>query len=587
VHQSRPADSIGKQVEGWLHGSSLSWENTAQCEPEFFLKGDMNINVVFVGISNSRVNTGIIRSQLPKTYKPINRYPTLYNPEDPEYLGIEFKLKYNFIFASAAFTRSLFSYIYSQGALGPPTEFQELYSSEPAARVAITENLRVPAKNVELWLETNMREIGCQEGYTLFFLDGYTSDYLPFHTYFFDEPDFDTEEQFGLRDSRQSIAFGGRYGRVWFYDLSAGPEYWSNNWDPSLYWNASQQAKPPIWHYKFADKPVKTLSRDVGEITRFIATNLLFTPSSLYRPMLAAKIHINIVMFENATDIGYSGKDWYDATTTEQVFERFEPHKEWRVTFSDRNLMDYPRLNQIFVNWAQDECDNASLYVPGFTSYIDFYEYFFSEIDLKTEFLDLAASTWADYSIPVFAYAVTDDQMGVQIDLLGYADDDWATGTQSFVNAFGTPSTTDLGYGFTATIIHEVGHHIGLSHPHDGYDSELDLDYEPFEYWQFVWTGDEVYSVMGYMANVGHFSIFDKDTLYRNEGAMYMKAVKQLADELSWKDLTRKDWKNLMDAFAKWDQAVSLFKQMQYRKMVALALQAYRTMLQIVTSCSP
>jgi hypothetical protein len=546
------------------------------------LKSDVNVNVVFVGISNSRVNIGTIRSQLPKTYKPINRYPTFYNPENPEYLGIEFKLRYNFIFATATFAKSLFSYISSQSTLGPPTEFQKLYNSQPGSRLTITQNLRVPAENVELWLEKNMHKIGCPEGYTVFFLDGYTSNYLTFHTYFFDEPDFDTKAQFGLRDSRQSIAFGGKYGRVWFYDLSAGPEYWSNNWDPNLYWNPSEQAKPPIWHYKFTDKPVKTLSRDVGEITRFIATNLLFTPSSLYRPLLASKIHINVVMFENATDVGYFGKDWFNATTTEQVFESFEPHKEWRVTFSDRNLMDYPRLNQIFANWARDQYDNASLYIPGFTSYIDFYTYFFSEIDLKTEFLDPTASAWADYSIPVFAYAVTDDQMGVQVNLLGYADDDWTTGTQSFVNAFDTPLTTDLGYGFTATIIHEVGHHIGLSHPHDGYDSELDFDYEPSGYWQFVWTGDEAYTVMGYMANIGHFGIFDKDTLYRNEGAMYMKAVKQMEKELVWKDLTRQDWKNLMDAFVKWNLAISSFKQMKYYRMVTLAMQAYKLMLNVV-----
>ena len=571
----KPAGALRMQIENGFYDNHRGWETAAPYASKFFLTDDMDINVVFVGISSSRVNTRTILKLLPKTYRPINRYPTFYDPQHPEYLGIEFTLKYHFTFASASFTQDLFSYVSFQGTLGSPTEFQELYNSQPGALVTITENLRVPAEDIELWLEKNMYRVGCPEGYTLFLLDGYTGGHLPFHTYFFDEPDFDTGQQFGLSDSRQLIAFGGRYGRVWFYDLSAGPEYWSNNWDPSLYWNADEQAKPPVWHYMFADKPVKTLSTDVGEITRFIATNLLFTPSCLYRPLLASKMHINVVILENATNVGYFGKDWFDAATTEQVFEEFEPHKEWRVTVSDRNLMDYPRLNQIFANWAQDQYDNASLTIPGYTSYIDFYTYFYSEIDLKTEFLDPAASSWADYSIPVFAYAVTDEQMGVQIDLLGYADDDWTTGTQTFVNAFETPSTTDMGYGFTATIIHEVGHHIGLSHPHDGYDSELDLDYDPFGYWQFVWTGDEAYTVMGYMSNVGHFGVFDRDTLYRNEAAMYMKAVKRIVKELDLKDLPRRDWKNLMDALAKWNLAVSSFKQMKYHKMVTLALQAY------------
>jgi hypothetical protein len=583
LDMSKLTDMVKMQAETWSYESSQGLRTACSYTSQFFLKDDLDINIVFVGIDSSRVNTGTIQNLLPKTYKPINRYPTLYGPENPEYLGIEFKLKYHFKFTSVRFTRDLFSYINSIGVLGSPTQFQESYNSQPGSLVTITENLRIPADQVELWLEKNMYKIGCVEGYTIFFLDGYTKSYLTFHTYFFDEPDFDTNEQFGLRDSRQSIAFGGKYGRVWFYDLSAGPEYWSNNWDPTLYWNVSEQAKPPIWHYQVLKKPAKILSTDIGEITRFIATNLLFTPSTLYRPLLASKIHINVVLFENATDADYYGKDWFSAAIVEQVFEDFEPHKEWKVTFSDRNLMDYPLLNQIFANWAQDENDNASIYFPGYTSYIDFYIYFFSEVDLKTEFLDPAASEWADYTIPVFAYAVTDEQMGVQSGLLGYADDDWTTGIQTFVNAFDTPSTTDLGYGYTATIIHEVGHHVGLSHPHDGYDSELDLDYEPYEYFQFVWTGDEAYTVMGYMSNVGHFSVFDRDTLYRNEAAMYMKAVKQMEKEIIWKNLNRQDWRKIIEALANWNLAMSSFKQMKYFKMVCFALQAYKLMLEVTS----
>jgi hypothetical protein len=58
--------------------------------------------------------------------------------------------------------------------------------------------------------------------------------------------------------------------------------------------------------------------------------------------------------------------------------------------------------------------------------------------------------------------------------------DNWADGTQSFVFAFDSPSIRDVsGYGFTTTTIHEVGHHVGMSHPHDGYDYEADVDFGP------------------------------------------------------------------------------------------------------------
>ena len=63
--------------------------------------------------------------------------------------------------------------------------------------------------------------------------------------------------------------------------------------------------------------------------------------------------------------------------------------------------------------------------------------------------------------------------------LLGFADDNWRDGTQSYVFGFVAPFLQAAGYGFTTTSIHEVGHHLGMSHPHDGFDSERNLDYVP------------------------------------------------------------------------------------------------------------
>ena len=35
---------------------------------------------------------------------------------------------------------------------------------------------------------------------------------------------------------------------------------------------------------------------------------------------------------------------------------------------------------------------------------------------------------------------------------------------------FVSPDIVEAGYGLTTTMIHEDGHHLGMSHPHDGYD---------------------------------------------------------------------------------------------------------------------
>jgi hypothetical protein len=108
---------------------------------------------------------------------------------------------------------------------------------------------------------------------------------------------------------------------------------------------------------------------------------------------------------------------------------------------------------------------------------------------------------------------VTDDEHAPG--LLGYADDNWIDGTQSGVFSFVSPGIIESGYGLTSTMIHEYGHHVGMSHPHDGYDSETGIDYGPGGFVQFAWTGDEVNSIMSYIDLNWDFSQFDLDNTNR------------------------------------------------------------------------
>ena len=104
----------------------------------------------------------------------------------------------------------------------------------------------------------------------------------------------------------------------------------------------------------------------------------------------------------------------------------------------------------------------------------------------------------------------------------GFADDDWTDGTQSYVFGFDSPDAPRPGYGFTTTVIHEVGHHLGMSHPHDGYDSELGVDFGPAGRLLFAWTGDESNSMMSYIDLNWDFSQFDRDNMARYLTAAYI-----------------------------------------------------------------
>src|SRR4029450_10610855 len=125
----------------------------------------------------------------------------------------------------------------------------------------------------------------------------------------------------------------------------------------------------------------------------------------------------------------------------------------------------------------------------------------------------------------IFSYAVGP---GVDVPALGFADDNWRDGTQSYVFAFISPDVVEAGYGLTTTLIHEVGHHFGLSHPHDGYDSETGVDYGPVGEFYFANAGDESNSMMSYIDVNWDFSQFDRDNSDRFLTAAYFEGAHRL-----------------------------------------------------------
>ena len=82
---------------------------------------------------------------------------------------------------------------------------------------------------------------------------------------------------------------------MWFHDLSAGPEFNTNNWNITV-GDLNRNGRiddrmPPIWEYGNPSsetfRPFDKLSGDLGKVTRFVALNLLFTTSPLYKPAIS------------------------------------------------------------------------------------------------------------------------------------------------------------------------------------------------------------------------------------------------------------------------------------------------------------
>jgi hypothetical protein len=371
------------------------------------------------------------------------------------------------------------------------------------------------------------------------------------------------------------IAWGGSHSRLWFYDLSAGPEAWSNNFDvdnPDLDGNGVEDYRmPPIWEYdEDGYRDPSALSSDLGRVTRYVGINLLFTSSPLYDPLATAPgvggkrvVHIN--MFED--DPASTGTDWIDTDLVKSRFESLQHYYDWEVNLTDQPLEgDALRAFRIFAELdTSDDC-----WVNFGTPFAQLFCYFDSNRDLY-----IPAYNEADYVAGVFAFNTTEANLGTQFGLLGFADDNWMDGTQSYVFEFDAAEYREIGYGFTITTIHEGGHHFGFSHPHDGYDSELGLDYGPADEYYYAWSGDESNTVMHYLDLSGTFGQFDQDNMFRWEMAGYLNWSNDLLAQIQAHPRAKEVQGRIHTANKFATTALKAFDQWKYRQAAANARKAY------------
>lgn len=516
------------------------------------------VDVVLIGYGDSQVDTATLLSLLPATYSPVVRYPQFYGLAGRE-VGLAFDFRYRIVRAERRFENEFFAYLTRTGIPGPVTPFQTLYNDQTRNVLDVVGPvLYIDAPKVERYLA--IRGGANPRGYTIYLINWHSRPDFQFHVYTkTDEVDPDTGYNFGVeRGSRKVIAWGGSHSRAWFYDLSAGPESWTNNWIVDD--DQSEYHMPPVWEYAAGGyRPAAQLSADLGYVARFVAINLLFTTSPLYDPLVTApdlggaKV-AHVAMLED--DASASGLDFYNSAFTRRELWRFQPYYPWKTGVTDTNPIDAgaKRALDIFSeNIFESDC------WTGFgTPFAQLFCYF--DANLSNYVPDYGRR---DYVGEVFAYNTTAAGLGTQFGLLGFTDDNWLDGTQSYVFTFGSPDYRALGFGFTSTVVHEFGHHVGMSHPHDGYDSEFGIDYGASGFFEFAWAGDESQTVMHYLSLTNGFGQFDRDNAYRWETAGYLNWTNAIVGDLLAYGgasrvgllLTAADWAatSSVAAFRRWD----------------------------------
>ena len=534
------------------------------------------IRVVLIGFDEGQVDEAALRSWLPRNYKPVVRYPRFYGL-DGRNLGLEYIYRYRIVHKGSHFTDRFFDYLTRIGREDDLTEYQQRYNQQDKNLLDVTGPvLHIEAPAVEKWLEQADSGQG-DRGYTIYFVNWHGRDDFRFHVYTrTDDPDPDTKFNFGALDYTAMTSWGGTSSRSWFYDFSAGPEWNSENWRvdvEDLNGNGIPEYRiPTIWEYAAGGyRSPDALGGDMGLLARFVAINLLFTSSPLYDPLVTAPAPrgskvAHISMFEDDPDS--SGADFVDQKFTRAKFRGLQPYYRWTVGFEDFDPIDAgsKRSLDIFAGnsmkrgcwlpfgdpFAQLFCyydRNLAKYVPGYGD--------------------------RDYVGEIFAFNTTDAGLGIHLGLFGYAEDNWMDGTQTYAFAFGAQSYRDAGFGFTSTIVHEFGHHVGLSHPHDGYDSEFGFDYGPSDDFYFAWLGDESDTVMHYIALSNGFGNHNTDNMRRWEVAGYLNRANALAGDISRSGRAGRVTGALRRADRAAKDALDAFDNWHYLRAVLKAREAY------------
>jgi hypothetical protein len=538
------------------------------------------VNVVLIGYDDREIGAGL-RSELSASSSPIVRAPLLFYGLQGRELGLQFNYQYKVIDAPRRFEDKFFRHLTEVGTRGPLTTFQQAYNDQLSNIRDVTGPvLTIDAPSTERYLERAARqELGLSrpDAYTVFMVNWFERSDFQFHVFRkTDEPDPDTGVNFGAKYSTQAMtAWGGTSGRSWFYDLSAGPEAWTNNWnvdDADLDGNGiADYRMPPVWEYTTGgDRARSALPSDLGKIVRYVAVNLLFTSSPSYDPLLTAPKpggdkRVRVTMFED--NPAREGIELIDLRDSLRRWRQLEPYHSWRADLKDVNPIDPGSKRSLNIFAGLDLSDDC------WNQYGDSFAQLFCYYDARRD--QYLPPTGRDYVEGVFSFYTTDEALGSKAGLLGYADDNWVDGTQSYAFAFDTPTNVEHGFGFTTTTTHEVGHHLGLSHPHDGYDSASGLDYDAVDNYAFAWSGDESDTVMQYIAVSNGFGVFDRDNMARYQFAGYLNWANAIEGNMAGIELSSGQQRNLDRADTVARRAQKEFRSWDYLAAADHARQAW------------
>ena len=433
-------------------------------------------------------------------------------------------------------------------------------------------NTYYPADDVEAWLVQHESDYGGfpANGYVLVLAD--LSTHLPsttlnqfelalqgkdveFTPHFYNKTY--TDGDLGIQLNRRYMTGWGGHSRLFYADLSAGPEQTAEQLPIQLA-SAFNSVDLSTAYGKF------WLNQFLADYVSGAVPNL-FAPDFVYPINYASSYKVKVVIFDNRTD-----------TTDPPITKTFDQEvavKQWQALVPWANvtaetkyahISDYPELQQIIVKSKSPVTYGSPPGSPAVDAR-PVYDWLNAngQGHIK-DFMQVKRDT-TEYDIPVFAFAFAGDyEFGFTFkDMIGKeADFDrtiWGVSlydlvlishsTNDFKRGDSTnPAQPGKGFGFTNTVIHEVGHMLGLMHP---------FSFDP--------TENFVASVMAYYPYENGFSIFDRDVLARGQADVLLRQTSEVLSQTPFVLINQGD---LSAARSKADSAEKAYSAMNYVEAV-------------------
>jgi len=555
-----------------VSASSVPQSNAAEANPyqplPSIVDHSMTVRVALVGMSG--IDLDQLRWNLEPEIATTIQMSNQVGLGDASY-GTKFKMKYEFISVSDESTSALKSYLKSIAETKTVPTY--LRNKDTGAYVCwnwwISDSKKyttLDALKTEEWISYHMSDFGGtpDDGYLIMVAD--LSDISTLHHYYeLTYQDLDKASEEAKYHSKQAIfpivnwmfSWGG-HQRFYFMDLSGG--------DPKFDYSGichvpiqDFETRPDWGDIKFK-KDTKTVTEYVADYVSETVRNL-FVPSYVYAPKFATSYKIMIHVFDETGKVTQDNIDNYlSGPMVRSAFEEVLPYATWDVSISTHKLGDDPELEKVINDSILFSRDITGTF--GDKIHQNYYDYRQTYSYLQSHLAQYVQTSGDAVVLPVFEFVFKSggrfadtwrEDIGVPSRWLDGPDRTFSGISLGDLVMIGSPERNlfAFGYGLTQVTIHELGHSIGLMHPHS-----------------YGWTEDYVSSAMSYVTYEYEFSQFDKDAVHRAHVDFFLSQVQGAIQASGSVTLHEEAQALLQDAKSTYDAVVNSYSKKDYLKAI-------------------